>query len=189
VPTRLEVPRLVPPTESRLAHREDVIVDEAHSSQTGEAAREMKAVLAARSLADAEQEESDGSDEDVEDRIVTVMQSRGRQKNLSFFAFTATPKQKTLEVFGERDAEGKSIAFHLYSMRQAIEEGFILDVLKNYTTYRAYYRLVKATEDDPRVNKRHPPRGVRDIFHELCRHAHAAPDHAAQKVIQTPLGN
>ena len=132
-----------------------VIVDEAHSSQTGEAAREMKEVLAARSLADAEQEESDDADEDVEDRIVTVMQSRGRQKNLSFFAFTATPKPKTLEVFGERDAEGKPIAFHLYSMRQAIEEGFILDVLKNYTTYRAYYRLVKATEDDPRVNKRH----------------------------------
>ncbi|HEY4016507.1 MAG TPA: type I restriction endonuclease [Polyangiaceae bacterium] len=132
-----------------------VIVDEAHSSQSGEAAREMKEVLAARSLAEAEREEGDGEGEDAEDRIVTVMQSRGRQKNLSFFAFTATPKSKTLEVFGERDAEGKPIPFHLYSMKQAIEEGFILDVLKNYTTYRAYYRLVKATEDDPKVNKRH----------------------------------
>ena len=73
---------------------------------------------------------------------------------MSFFAFTATPKYKTLQVFGHRDVEGKPVPFHLYSMRQAIEEGFILDVLKSYTTYRAYYRLVKATEDDKRVPNR-----------------------------------
>jgi type I restriction enzyme R subunit len=130
-----------------------LIVDEAHSSQTGEGARQMKEVLAARTLEDAEQEEG-GEKEDSEDRLVKVMASRGKQKNLSFFAFTATPKAKTLEVFGHRDAEGKPSPFHLYSMRQAIEEGFILDVLKNYTTYKAFYRLVKATEDDPQVNKR-----------------------------------
>jgi type I restriction enzyme R subunit len=130
-----------------------VVVDEAHSSQTGEAARHMKEVLAAKSLEDAEKEEAE-EEEDPEDRLVKVMASRGKQKNLSFFAFTATPKAKTLEVFGHRDAEGKPIPFHLYSMRQAIDEGFILDVLKNYTTYKAFYRLVKATEEDPKVNKR-----------------------------------
>jgi type I restriction enzyme R subunit len=136
------------------SRRYAVIVDEAHSSQTGEGARQMKEILAARTLEDAEQEEGGGDQESSEDRLVKVMASRGKQKNLSFFAFTATPKAKTLEVFGHRDAAGKPIPFHLYSMRQAIEEGFILDVLKNYTTYKAFYRLTKATEDDPKVNKR-----------------------------------
>ena len=131
-----------------------LIVDEAHSSQTGEAARHMKEVLAAKTLEEAEKEEGEAEEEDSEDRLVKVMASRGKQKNLSFFAFTATPKAKTLEVFGLRDAEGKPVAFHLYSMRQAIEEGFILDVLKNYTTYKAFYRLVKAVESDPKVNKK-----------------------------------
>ena len=82
------------------------------------------------------------------------MASRGRQKNLSFFAFTATPKAKTLEVFGRKDADGKPRPFHLYSMRQAIEEGFILDVLRNYTTYKTYWKLLKASADDPKVPKR-----------------------------------
>jgi type I restriction enzyme, R subunit len=150
-----------------------MIVDEAHSSQTGEAARHMKEVLAAKTLDDAEREDEDG-DEDAEDRLVKVMQSRGKQKNLSFFAFTATPKAKTLEIFGRRDAEGKPIPFHLYSMRQAIEEGFILDVLKNYTTYSAFYRLVKAIEDDPKVNKK-------KAQSELARFMSLHPHNLAQK--------
>ena len=137
------------------SRRYAVIVDEAHSSQTGEGARHMKEVLAAKSLDEAEKEDAEDDEEETsEDRLVKVMASRGKQKNLSFFAFTATPKAKTLEVFGHRNAEGKPIPFHLYSMRQAIEEGFILDVLKNYTTYKAFYRLAKATEDDPKVNKK-----------------------------------
>ncbi|MFO0737562.1 MAG: type I restriction endonuclease [Labilithrix sp.] len=150
-----------------------LIVDEAHSSQTGEAARQMKEVLAAKSLDDAEKEEGD-DEEDSEDRLLKVMQSRGKQKNLSFFAFTATPKAKTLEVFGERDSEGKPKPFHLYSMRQAIEEGFILDVLKNYTTYRAFYRLVKSVEDDPKVNKK-------KATSELARFMSLHPHNIAQK--------
>src|SRR5207245_1706859 len=93
-------------------------------------------------------------EEDYEDRLVEIMQSRGRQKNLSFFAFTATPKAKTLEVFGRAGADGKPEPFHLYSMRQAIEEGFILDVVRNYTTYKTYYRLAKAVEEDPEVKKK-----------------------------------
>jgi|CZKU01.1.fsa_nt_gi type I restriction enzyme R subunit len=150
-----------------------LIVDEAHSSQTGESARHMKEVLAARTLEDAEKEEGN-DEEDSEDRLLKVMQSRGKQKNLSFFAFTATPKAKTLEVFGDRDAEGKPKPFHLYSMRQAIEEGFILDVLKNYTTYRAFYRLVKAVEDDPKVNKK-------KATSELARFMSLHPHNVAQK--------
>ena len=82
------------------------------------------------------------------------MEKRGRLPNLSTFAFTATPKPKTLELFGTKRADGKFAPFHLYSMRQAIEEGFILDVLANYTTYKAYWRLLKKIEDDPRYDKK-----------------------------------
>jgi type I restriction enzyme R subunit len=147
-----------------------LIVDEAHSSQTGEAARQMKQVLAAGSLEKAEEEDNPADGEDDQDRVLkAVMASRGRQRNLSFFAFTATPKAKTLEVFGVRDAEGRPRPFHLYSMRQAIEEGFILDVLKNYTNYKSFYRLVKASENDPRVPKRE---AVRQLARFMSFHPH-----------------
>jgi type I restriction enzyme R subunit len=155
------------------SRRYALIVDEAHSSQTGEAARHMKEVLAAKTLEDAEQQDDD-EDETSEDHVLRVMASRGKQKNLSFFAFTATPKAKTLEVFGERDAEGKPTPFHLYSMRQAIEEGFILDVLKNYTTYKAFYRLIKAVEADPKVNKK-------QATSQLARFMSLHPHNIAQK--------
>ena len=126
-----------------------VIVDEAHSSQTGESAREMKAVLGSKAQA-AEEE----GDEDWEDGINAVIESRGPQPNLSFFAFTATPKGKTLEVFGRPGPSGKPEPFHVYSMRQAIEEEFILDVLGRYTDYDTYYRLVKQAAEDPEFPKR-----------------------------------
>lgn len=136
--------------EAKIAQRRyAVIVDEAHSSQSGEAAREMKAILGAGT--DWEDDEEDLSGDEM---LAKVLRSRGRQKNLSFFAFTATPKAKTLELFGHRGKSGKPEAFHTYSMRQAIEEGFIKDVLRNYTTYSTYYRLVKAVEDDPNVPKK-----------------------------------
>jgi type I restriction enzyme, R subunit len=135
--------------EAEIAKRRyAVIVDEAHSSQTGETARELKAILGAGAGEDAE------GQADWEDRLNQVMASRGKQPNLSFFAFTATPKGKTLELFGRAGANGTPEAFHLYSMRQAIEEGFILDVLTNYTTYATYYRLLKAAEDDPNLPKK-----------------------------------
>src|SRR5690606_27654663 len=82
-----------------------------------------------------------------------TMAKRGRQENISFFAFTAMPKYKTLEVFGEKNEYGVPEPFHLYSMRQAIEEGFILDVLEHYTTYKTYFKLIKSIEDDPKVDK------------------------------------
>jgi type I restriction enzyme R subunit len=131
-----------------------VIVDEAHSSQSGEAATELKGVLAANAIKKKAKEEAEAQGlTDSEEEILRTMAKRGRQPNISFFAFTATPKYKTLEVFGCPGPGGRPQPFHLYSMRQAIEEGFILDALKNYTTYKTYYRLVKAIADDPQVSK------------------------------------
>ncbi|MCG3190808.1 MAG: DEAD/DEAH box helicase family protein [Thermoanaerobaculia bacterium] len=151
-----------------------VIVDEAHSSQTGEGARQLKEVLGAKTLEEAEKEEADSGEETSEDRLLKVMASRGPQKNLSFFAFTATPKAKTLEVFGHRGPDGKPAPFHLYSMRQAIEEGFILDVLQGYTTYKTFYRLAKAIEEDPKVSKKQATR-------QLARFMSLHPHNIAQK--------
>lgn len=136
--------------EEKIAARKyAVIVDEAHSSQTGETARELKAILGAGTNNDSEEAEADW-----EDRLNQIMESRGRQGNLSFFAFTATPKGKTLELFGRTGSSGKPEAFHTYSMRQAIEEGFILDVLQKYTTYKTCYRLAKKADDDPNMPKK-----------------------------------
>ena len=124
-----------------------VIVDEAHSSQTGEAAKELR-----RALGSAEPEIDDDSDVEpgeAEVLLAEAVAARGPQPNLSFFAFTATPKGRTLELFGEPDDDGKHQPFHLYPMRQAIEEGFIMDVLAGYTTYTQYSHLEKAILDDP----------------------------------------
>ena len=145
-----------------------IIVDEAHSSQGGESSRKMKEVLSVKSLDEAAQEEGQEF-EDEEDEIRKVLETRGPQPNMSFFAFTATPKAKTLEVFGIKGDDGKPRPFHLYSMRQAIDEGFILDVLKNYTTYDTYYRLAKAIEDDPELDKR---KAVRAIARFVSLHPH-----------------
>ncbi|MBD2548606.1 putative DNA binding domain-containing protein [Microcystis elabens FACHB-917] len=133
-----------------------VIVDEAHSSQSGESTKSLKAVLRAPSLEAAENEEETAAtpEEELEGTILAEMEKRGQQPNVSTFAFTATPKPKTLELFGVRRPNGTFAPFHLYSMRQAIEEGFILDVLANYTTYQAFWRLLKKIDDDPRYDKR-----------------------------------
>lgn len=149
--------------EDQIATRKyAVIVDEAHSSQTGESARELKQILGASG-------ESIDAEADWEDGLNQVMQSRGKQPNISFFAFTATPKGKTIDLFGRRSTNGEKSAFHIYSMRQAIEEGFILDVLKRYTTYKTYYRLVKAAEDDPDLPKR---KGARALAKFMSLHPH-----------------
>jgi type I restriction enzyme, R subunit len=132
-----------------------VIVDEAHSSQSGESTKSLKAVLSSGSLEEAEEEEAEAAtpEEELEDRILAEMQKRGRLPNMSFFAFTATPKARTLELFGSQRSDGKFEPFSLYSMRQAIEEGFILDVLENYTTYKAYWRLQKTIAEDPKYDR------------------------------------
>ena len=149
-----------------------VIVDEAHSSQSGESTKSLRAVLSAASLEDAEREEADAEtpEEEIEDRVLEEIRRRGRLPNLSTFAFTATPKAKTLELFGRKRDDGKFEPFHRYSMRQAIEEGFILDVLENYTTYQAYWRLWKKIEDDPRYDK-HKAENLLKSFVELHEHA------------------
>jgi type I restriction enzyme R subunit len=131
-----------------------LILDEAHSSQGGEASQKMKETLRVKDLEDALEKAAAEEEQDFEDEIEKVMAARGRQQNLSFFAFTATPKAKTLEVFGRKDQGGKPRPFHLYSMRQAIEEGFILDVLRGYSTYKTYWNLVKAATNDPLLPKR-----------------------------------
>lgn len=131
-----------------------VIIDEAHSSQSGETATDLKEVLGGNVLREAAARYAVDEGIDNLDELYRSMAKRGRQANLSFFAFTATPKHKTLAVFG-RDEEGKvGQPFHRYTMRQAIEEGFIMDVLRNYTTYATYYKLVKASEDDPNVERK-----------------------------------
>ncbi|MCY4302170.1 MAG: DEAD/DEAH box helicase family protein [Aestuariivita sp.] len=121
-----------------------VIIDEAHSSQSGSAADKMNEAISGSSDED--------EPEDLQDKILAAMDRRKMGNNASFFAFTATPKNTTLERFGRQTAEGQFVPFHLYSMKQAIEEGFILDVLKNYTTYRSYYELQKSIEDNPEFN-------------------------------------
>src|ERR1039457_5836031 len=132
-----------------------VIVDEAHSSQSGESAAKMKTALAGQRIREEAHKEAEEKQlPDYEEEVIRVMLGRRKQPNLSFFAFTATPKYKTLKVFGQEDAAGEPHAFHEYTMRQAIEEGFILDVLKNYTTYKTYYRLTKAASEDPEVKKK-----------------------------------
>ena len=149
-----------------------VIVDEAHSSQSGESTKSLKAVLAAGSLEQAEREEAGAEtpEEEIEDRVLEEIRSRGRLPNLSTFAFTATPKPKTLELFGSKRPDGKFEPFHRYTMRQAIEEGFILDVLASYATYKAYWRLLKTIEDDPRYDKRKAEHLLKS-FVELHPHA------------------
>jgi type I restriction enzyme, R subunit len=152
-----------------------VIIDEAHSSQGGESAIELKGVLAMASVREeAIEYYTEGQTPDYEEEIIKEMIKRGKQKNISFFAFTATPKYKTLKVFGHPGPDNKPEPFHLYSMRQAIEEGFILDVLANYTTYTTYYNLIKSIEDDPKVDKRKAARA-------LARYMELHPHNISQK--------
>lgn len=136
-------------------------VDKAHGSQSGEAAAEMKGVLAGRAIAEQAKEAAEQKTlPDYEEEILKAVTKGGQQPNLSFYAFTATPKYKTLETIGRKDESGKPEPFHIYSMRQAIEEGFIFDVLKYYTTYKTYFKLVKSVTDDPKLDKKKAARAL-----------------------------
>ena len=131
-----------------------IIVDEAHSSQTGSSALKLKTALADTEAALREYAEIEGKAEeelDPDDKLLQEMINHGKHKNLSFFAFTATPKDKTLEIFGTEHDDGSFHPFHIYSMRQAIEEGFILDVLQNYMTYKTCFEIANSTPDNPEV--------------------------------------
>lgn len=131
-----------------------IIVDEAHSSQTGSSAMKLKSALVDTEQALREYAEIEGKAEDEIDRsdkIVQEMITHGKHKNLSFFAFTATPKAATLEMFGTEWENGTFHPFHIYSMRQAIEEGFILNVLQNYMTYSTCFKIARNTPDNPEL--------------------------------------
>ncbi len=163
-----------------------VIIDEVHSSQGGETSKKMKEVLSAASLEQAASMEETDEEYDAEDEIRESMMARGKQENLSFFGFTATPKAKTLEVFGETGTDGKPRPFHLYSMKQAIEEGFIMDVLAHYTTYKSYFRLSKAIEDDPEVDKSKASKAIARFLslhpHNLAQKTEVIIEHFRQVV-------
>ena len=136
ITTIQKFPFIVDGIEDLSDKRFAVIIDEAHSSQSGSAADNLNRAL--------------GSDEDeVQDAILEIMKKRKMRDNASYFAFTATPKNATLERFGEQTPDGKFRPFHLYSMKQAIEEGFILDILTNYTTYKSYYQIEKSIRENP----------------------------------------
>ena len=160
-----------------------IIIDEAHSSQGG---RTSAAMAQALSEAGAE-----GEEETFEDQINRLMESRKLLPNASYFAFTATPKNKTLEIFGEPepqpDGPVKHRAFHSYTMKQAIQEGFILDVLAHYTPVKSYYKLAKTVEDDPEfdVNKAQKKlrRYVEGHDHAIRLKAEIMMDHFHEQVL------
>lgn len=172
ISTLQKFPVIYDEVNSSVGKRYAVIVDEAHSSQTGQSALKLKAALA--DVSDALKEYAEIEEKAVEeveknDPLVQDMLSQGKHSNLSFFAFTATPKGKTLEIFGEPYPDGSFHPFHIYSMRQAIEEGFILDVLANYTTYKMCYKIAKNVPDNPDVPTSKAVRTIRR-YEELHPH-------------------
>ena len=172
VTTLQKFPVIYNEVQSATGKRYAVIVDEAHSSQTGQSALKLKAALAdvSDALAEyAELEEKAIEEIEANDILVQEMLSQGKHNNISFFAFTATPKGKTLEIFGEPYPDGSFHPFHIYSMRQAIEEEFILDVLANYTTYKMCYQIAKNVPDNPEVPTSKAVRTIRR-YEELHPH-------------------
>ncbi|MEG1482829.1 type I restriction endonuclease subunit R [Clostridium sp.] len=132
-----------------------IVIDEAHSSQTGKSAAAVKEALSSKEVEKVRRIDNEfDNEDDTEDKIREIIAKSGKQDNISFFAFTATPKAKTIEMFGQIGESGTPEAFHHYTMRQAIEEGFILDPLVNYTTYKTFYKIAKSIEDDPEVSKK-----------------------------------
>jgi type I restriction enzyme R subunit len=159
-----------------------IIIDEAHSSQGGKAAAALNAALTGAG--------DGGEDETVEDKINAIMESRKMLSNASYFAFTATPKNKTLEIFGEAFPEGGAVKhrpFHSYTMKQAIQEGFILDVLRYYTPVNSYYRLVKTVEADPEFDTKRATKKLRRYVesndHAIRLKAEIMADHFHEQVL------
>jgi type I restriction enzyme, R subunit len=199
ITTLQKFPFVLDKIEELPKRRYAVIVDEAHSSMTGESAKEMKAVLggsdeaALLEQAEAEDAATEAKQPDGEDFLIDSLSrsaaARGRQSNMSFFAFTATPKGRTLEIFGTPNSvSGKKEPFHLYRMRQAIEEGFILDVLANYTTYDTYFRIEKAISDDPEYEKAKARSAIARFLtlhpHNLAQKAEIIVEHFRQHTAQ-----
>ena len=167
-----------------------VIIDEAHSSQSGSAHDKMNRTIGKDSNSYSEKDKDIDIDiDDSQEKIIEAMRSRKVRGNASYFAFTATPKKITLEKFGTKNTDGSFQPFHLYTMKQAIKEGFILDVLSNYTTYKSYYEIKKSTEDNPLFNTRKAQKKLR-VFVErnpgtINVKAEIMLDHFIEKIVNT----
>jgi type I restriction enzyme R subunit len=162
------------------ASRFAIVIDEAHSSQSGHSAAAMSVVLSVA---------AEGEEETIEDKINRIIESRKMLTNASYFAFTATPKNKTLETFGIKNPkDGKFYPCHIYSMKQAIEEEFILDVLKDYTTLNSYYKLLKRIEDDPQFDNKRAQKKLRKFVeshqYAIRQKAEIMIDHFIDEVIK-----
>jgi type I restriction enzyme, R subunit len=174
-----------------------IIIDEAHSSLSGQMARKLNETLSKVQGEEKLQRDLENFDENEndevtgEDLIRAIVKSRKLLPNASYFAFTATPKNKTLELFGvpfQQDGKTKYRAFHLYSMKQAIEEGFIIDVLQNYTTYQSFYALLKKIEDDPEYDKKKAQKKLKAFVegheHAIKKKSKLMIDHFIENVVQ-----
>lgn len=163
-----------------------IVIDEAHSSQGGRVAAKMHMALAQQSTETGDEEET------YEDIVNNIIEARKMLKNASYFAFTATPKNKTLEMFGIRQQDGTFRPFHSYTMKQAIQEGFILDVLRHYTPVESYYRLIKAIEGDPEYDAKKSQKKLRRYVeaHEQAIRAKAEImiDHFHDNVAEVKIG-
>ena len=129
-----------------------VIVDEVHSSQSGESAKNLRVSLSKGIQVEGE-DDDDPEISDMDARIIAELERRRSREHISYFGFSGTPKNKTLELFGRKDADGTFVPFHVYSMEQSISEGFTLDVLQNYTTFKRYFQLVKSVQEDRAYDK------------------------------------
>ncbi|MDK2069853.1 DEAD/DEAH box helicase family protein [Aliarcobacter butzleri] len=157
-----------------------VIIDEAHSSQSGSAHGKMNEAMGKKDY---------DEELDAQDLVLEIMKSRKMKGNASYLAFTATPKNSTLEKFGTKQADGTFKPFHLYSMKQAIEEGFILDVLSNYTTYRSYYEIAKSIEDNPIFDTKKAQKKLRSFVEKnpstIATKVEIILDHFVEKIVKT----
>ena len=157
-----------------------VIIDEAHSSQSGSAHGKMNEAMGKKDY---------DEELDAQDLVLEIMRSRKMKGNASYLAFTATPKNSTLEKFGTKQADGTFKPFHLYSMKQAIEEGFILDVLSNYTTYRSYYEIAKSIEDNPLFDTKKAQKKLRSFVEKnpstIATKVEIILDHFIEKIVKT----
>lgn len=160
-----------------------VIIDEAHSSQSGAAHSNMNRTMG------SSHKPIDEDELDAQEYILEVMRSRKMKGNASYLAFTATPKNTTLEKFGTKQEDGSFKPFHLYSMKQAIEEGFILDVLSNYTTYKSYYEIEKSIEDNPLFNTKKAQKKLRSFVEKdpstIATKVEIMLDHFVSKIVNT----
>jgi len=200
VTTLQKFPFLLDKVEELPGRRYAVIVDEAHSSQSGETAKELRRVLGRAMIigptttgSTGDGVEGDLPPDDVEEALAREVAARRRQENMTFVAFTATPKGKTLELFGRMNPDtGHHEAFHLYSMRQAVEERFIHDVLAAYTTYQTFSRLAKAITDDPTYQTAKARRAIARFVnlheHNLAQKAEIVVEHFLAHVAHKVAG-